>query len=129
MLYNEEHKHAAAGPQQAACCNVTPILCSTFSRSFLSFRKINMKHTFIEQLRKVRQNLYVIHETIETSEEARYEESTEAEAKFMAQLYAKFSAKVGLLLSSGSPPPQPRTSLSPPMGFSLSRAPPGANRA
>eukprot|EP00076_Gallus_gallus_P030461 XP_015155000.1 gasdermin-A isoform X3 [Gallus gallus] len=56
-------------------------------------RKINMKHTFIEQLRKVRQNLYVIHETIETSEEARYEESTEAEAKFMAQLYAKFSAK------------------------------------
>uniref|UniRef100_A0A8C3L8K8 Uncharacterized protein n=1 Tax=Chrysolophus pictus TaxID=9089 RepID=A0A8C3L8K8_CHRPC len=56
-------------------------------------RKINMKHTFIEQLRKARQNLYVIHETIETSEEARYEESTQAEAKFMAQLYAKFSAK------------------------------------
>ncbi|XP_015741468.1 gasdermin-A isoform X2 [Coturnix japonica] len=56
-------------------------------------RKINTKHTFIEQLRKARQNLYVIHETIETSEEARYEESTEAEAKFMAQLYAKFSAK------------------------------------
>uniref|UniRef100_A0A669Q0U2 Gasdermin pore forming domain-containing protein n=1 Tax=Phasianus colchicus TaxID=9054 RepID=A0A669Q0U2_PHACC len=56
-------------------------------------RKINMKHSFIEQLRKARQNLYVIHETIETSEEARYEESTEAEAKFMAQLYAKFSAK------------------------------------
>ncbi|XP_048783043.1 gasdermin-A isoform X1 [Lagopus muta] len=56
-------------------------------------RKINMKHTFIEQLRKARQNLYVIHETIETSEEARYEESTEAEAKLMAQLYAKFSAK------------------------------------
>ncbi|XP_042692834.1 gasdermin-A [Centrocercus urophasianus] len=56
-------------------------------------RKINTKHTFIEQLRKARQNLYVIHETIETSEEARYEESTEAEAKLMAQLYAKFSAK------------------------------------
>uniref|UniRef100_A0A8C9ESG7 Uncharacterized protein n=1 Tax=Pavo cristatus TaxID=9049 RepID=A0A8C9ESG7_PAVCR len=56
-------------------------------------RKINMKHSFIEQLRKARQNLYVIHETIETCEEARYEESTEAEAKLMAQLYAKFSAK------------------------------------
>ncbi|POI32209.1 hypothetical protein CIB84_004043 [Bambusicola thoracicus] len=61
-------------------------------------RKINMEHTFIEQLRKARQNLYVIHETIETSEEARYEESTEAEAKFMAQLYAKFSAKMEAVL-------------------------------
>lgn len=88
-----------------------------------------MKHTFIEQLRKARQNLYVIHETIETSEEARYEESTEAEAKLMAQLYAKFSAKVCLLLSSGSHPPHPRTSRSPVRDFSLPRAPLGANRA
>ncbi|XP_021233895.1 gasdermin-A [Numida meleagris] len=56
-------------------------------------RKINMKHDFIKQLRKAGQNLYVVHETIETSEEARYEESTEAEARFMARLYAKFSAK------------------------------------
>ncbi|NXK50913.1 GSDMA protein, partial [Chauna torquata] len=56
-------------------------------------RKINMNHSFIEQLRKMQQNLYVVHETIETSEEASYEESTEAEARLMAQLYAKFSAK------------------------------------
>ena len=62
--------------------------------SFFSFRKINVNHSFIQQLQKTRQNLYVVHETIETSEEASYEESTEAEGSFMTQLYAKFCAKV-----------------------------------
>lgn len=56
-------------------------------------RKMNVNHSFIQQLKKTRQNLYVVHETIETSEEASYEESTTAEGSFMSQLYAKFCAK------------------------------------
>lgn len=69
----------------------------TFSQdiaSFFSFRKINVNHSFIQQLQKIDQNLYVVHETIETSEETTFEESTTAEGSFMNQLYAKFHAKV-----------------------------------
>lgn len=53
-----------------------------------------MDHPFIQQLQKTHERLYVVHETIETSEEACYEESTTAEGCFIAQLYAKFHAKV-----------------------------------
>ncbi|XP_009333228.1 PREDICTED: gasdermin-A [Pygoscelis adeliae] len=56
-------------------------------------RKINANHSFIQQLQKIDQNLYIVHETIETSEEATFEESTTAEGSFMTQLYAKFHAK------------------------------------
>ncbi|XP_059686429.1 gasdermin-A [Gavia stellata] len=56
-------------------------------------RKINVNHSFIQQLQKSQQNLYVVHETIETSEEASFEESTKAEGSFITQLYAKFCAK------------------------------------
>ncbi|XP_014135541.2 gasdermin-A [Falco cherrug] len=56
-------------------------------------RKINMDHPFIQQLQKTRERLYVVHETIETSEEACYEESKTAEGCLIAQLYAKFHAK------------------------------------
>ncbi|KAM6312266.1 gasdermin-A [Podargus strigoides] len=56
-------------------------------------RKINVNHSFIQQLQKTDQNLYVVHETITTSEETSYEESTTAEGSFMTQLYAKFCTK------------------------------------
>nr|XP_009933676.1 PREDICTED: gasdermin-A [Opisthocomus hoazin] len=56
-------------------------------------RKINANHSLIQQLQKARQNLYVVHETIETSEETSYTESTEAEGNFMTQFYAKFCVK------------------------------------
>ncbi|XP_035203383.1 gasdermin-A3-like [Oxyura jamaicensis] len=56
-------------------------------------RKLNTSHPFIRQLRKMRQNLYVVHETIEASEKVSYEESTKATGKIAAQLYAKFLAK------------------------------------
>ncbi|KAM6042926.1 gasdermin-A-like [Theristicus caerulescens] len=56
-----------------------------------SERKINANHAFIQQLKKARHNLYVVHEIVETSEEARYEESTTT--GFMAQLHAKLGAK------------------------------------
>ncbi|XP_010120131.1 PREDICTED: gasdermin-A3-like [Chlamydotis macqueenii] len=56
-------------------------------------RKVNVNHSFIQQLKKTQQNLYIVHETIETSEEAICEESTNAKGSFMAQLYAKFFAK------------------------------------
>ncbi|KAM6042895.1 gasdermin-A-like [Theristicus caerulescens] len=58
-----------------------------------SERKINANHAFIQQLKKARHDLYVVHEIVETSEEARYEESTTAEGGFMAQLHAKLGAK------------------------------------
>ncbi|OPJ74462.1 gasdermin-A [Patagioenas fasciata monilis] len=56
-------------------------------------RKMDMNHTFIQQLKKSQQVLYVVHETIEASEETSYEESTEAGGGFMAQFYAKFNVK------------------------------------
>ncbi|KAM9255011.1 gasdermin-A [Cariama cristata] len=56
-------------------------------------RKINMDHSFIQQLKKTEQNLYVVLETIKASEETSYEESTEVEGSFMTQFYAKFYAK------------------------------------
>ncbi|KAM6115026.1 gasdermin-A isoform 2-T2 [Phoenicopterus ruber ruber] len=56
-------------------------------------RKMNVNHSFLQQLKKTRQKLYVVHETVETSEEASYEESTKAEGSFMTQIYAKLCAK------------------------------------
>uniref|UniRef100_A0A8C6JFM8 Uncharacterized protein n=1 Tax=Melopsittacus undulatus TaxID=13146 RepID=A0A8C6JFM8_MELUD len=56
-------------------------------------RKINTNHAFIQQLQKTGQKLYVVHETIETMEEASYQETSDAEGKFMAQFYVKFCAK------------------------------------
>ncbi|XP_061299230.1 gasdermin-A [Pezoporus flaviventris] len=56
-------------------------------------RKINTNHTFLQQLQKTGQNLYVVHETIETLEEASYQEISEADGNFMAQFYVKFCAK------------------------------------
>ncbi|XP_062485936.1 gasdermin-A [Pezoporus occidentalis] len=55
-------------------------------------RKINTNHTFLQQLQKTGQNLYVVHETIETLEEASYQEISEADGNFMAQFYVKFCA-------------------------------------
>lgn len=53
-----------------------------------------MDHAFIQQLKKTQQNLYVVQETVETLEEATYEESTEADVGFKTQFYAKLRAKV-----------------------------------
>ncbi|XP_049656551.1 gasdermin-A [Accipiter gentilis] len=56
-------------------------------------RKMNVNHSFIRQLQKKQQELYVVHETLEASEETSYEESIKAEGSFMTQLHAKFCAK------------------------------------
>lgn len=56
-------------------------------------RKMNVNHSFIQQLQKKQQELYVVHETLEASEETSYEESIKAEGSFMTQLHAKFCAK------------------------------------
>ncbi|KAM4645527.1 gasdermin-A-like [Amazona ochrocephala] len=56
-------------------------------------RKINTNHTFIQQLQKTGQNLYVVHETIETLEETSCQETSKADGNFMAQFYVKFCAK------------------------------------
>ncbi|XP_027301037.2 gasdermin-A [Anas platyrhynchos] len=56
-------------------------------------RKLNVDHPFIQQLRKMQQNLYVVHETVEASDDVIYEESKEKTGKFAAQLYAKLVAK------------------------------------
>lgn len=56
-------------------------------------RKMNVNHSFIRQLQKTQQELYVVHETLEASEETSYEESIKAEGSFMTQLHAKFCAK------------------------------------
>ncbi|XP_025973623.1 gasdermin-A isoform X2 [Dromaius novaehollandiae] len=56
-------------------------------------RKFNMNHSFIAQLKKKQQNLYLVYESIQTSEETNYKETNKTEGSFMAQLYAKFSAE------------------------------------
>ncbi|XP_075579132.1 gasdermin-A-like [Pelecanus crispus] len=56
-------------------------------------RKINVNHSFIQQLKKTQENLYLVHEIIETLEETSCEESTMAQGSFMAQIYTKFHAK------------------------------------
>ncbi|XP_068023201.1 gasdermin-A-like [Melanerpes formicivorus] len=56
-------------------------------------RKVNMEHSFIQQLQRAGQDLYVVHESLETSEEANCQESAAAAGSLLAQLYAKFCAK------------------------------------
>ncbi|CAN8202264.1 unnamed protein product [Coccothraustes coccothraustes] len=56
-------------------------------------RKINMDHSFIQQLWKTNIELYVVTEILEASEEAVYKESTKADGGFMAKFYATLSAK------------------------------------
>ncbi|KAM6993686.1 gasdermin-A3-like [Passerculus sandwichensis] len=56
-------------------------------------RKINMDHSFIQQLQRTDIRLYVVTETLEASEEAVYKESTKADGGFMAKFYATLSAK------------------------------------
>lgn len=80
---------------QYFCCNSQKN--SQDIASFFSFRKMNANHSFIQQLQKKNQNLYVVHETLETSEETSYEETIKAEGSFVTQLYAKFCAKVWFL--------------------------------
>ncbi|NXL79105.1 GSDA3 protein, partial [Leptocoma aspasia] len=56
-------------------------------------RKINMDHSFIQQLRRTNTVLYVVTEILEASEEAVYKESTKAHGGFMATFYATLFAK------------------------------------
>ncbi|XP_032567103.1 gasdermin-A2-like [Chiroxiphia lanceolata] len=56
-------------------------------------RKINMDHSFIQQLLRTTLKLYVVYETLEASEETVYKESSKAQGGFLATIYAKFSAQ------------------------------------
>ncbi|RMC01428.1 hypothetical protein DUI87_21867 [Hirundo rustica rustica] len=56
-------------------------------------RKINMDHSFIQQLQRTGSSLHVVTEIFEASEEAIYKESTKAGGGFMAKFYATFFAK------------------------------------
>ncbi|XP_010146996.1 PREDICTED: gasdermin-A-like, partial [Eurypyga helias] len=58
-------------------------------------RKVNLKHLFIQQLKRTEQKLYVIYETAETSEETICEKTTEAEGSFTTHIYAKLCTKGG----------------------------------
>ncbi|XP_032934524.2 gasdermin-A-like [Catharus ustulatus] len=56
-------------------------------------RKINMDHSFIQQLQRTDIKIYVVTEILEVSEKTVYEESTKADGGFKAKFYAAFSAK------------------------------------
>ncbi|XP_064492688.1 gasdermin-A-like [Pseudopipra pipra] len=56
-------------------------------------RKINMGHSFIQQLLSTELDLYMVYETLEASEETVYRESSKAQGGFLAMIYAKFSAQ------------------------------------
>ncbi|XP_064492687.1 gasdermin-A-like [Pseudopipra pipra] len=53
-------------------------------------RKINMGHSFIQQLLSTEFDLYMVYETLEASEETVYRESSKAQGGFLAMIYAKF---------------------------------------
>uniref|UniRef100_A0A8C3USF7 Gasdermin-A n=1 Tax=Catharus ustulatus TaxID=91951 RepID=A0A8C3USF7_CATUS len=56
-------------------------------------RKINMDHSFIQQLQRTHISLYVVTEILEASEETVYKESTKADGGFKAKFYATLSGK------------------------------------
>uniref|UniRef100_A0A8C3NZP9 Gasdermin-A n=1 Tax=Cyanoderma ruficeps TaxID=181631 RepID=A0A8C3NZP9_9PASS len=56
-------------------------------------RKINMDHSFIQQLLRKDISLYVVTETLEASEKAEYKESTKAGGGIKAKFYARASAQ------------------------------------
>ncbi|XP_064492691.1 gasdermin-A-like [Pseudopipra pipra] len=53
-------------------------------------RKINMGHSFIQQLQRTGADLFLVYETLEASEETVYKEDTKAELSFLAKIFAKF---------------------------------------
>ncbi|XP_027602630.2 uncharacterized protein LOC114001570 [Pipra filicauda] len=53
-------------------------------------RKINMDHSFIQQLLRTGADLYMVYEIVEASEETIYKEDTKTEWSFFAWIYAKF---------------------------------------
>ncbi|XP_050186724.1 gasdermin-A3-like [Myiozetetes cayanensis] len=55
--------------------------------------KINMDHSFIQQLQRTKLKLFLVYETLEASEELVYNESTKAHGSFLAKIYAKLSGK------------------------------------
>ncbi|XP_056368282.1 gasdermin-A3-like [Oenanthe melanoleuca] len=56
-------------------------------------RKINMDHSFIQQLLRTDIDLHLVTEILEASEQTVYKESTKADGGFKATFYATFSAK------------------------------------
>ncbi|NXH64853.1 GSDMA protein, partial [Rhabdornis inornatus] len=56
-------------------------------------RKINMDHSFIQQLQRTDINLYIVTEILEASEETVYKESIKADGGFKARFYATLFAK------------------------------------
>uniref|UniRef100_A0A8D2PKS1 Gasdermin pore forming domain-containing protein n=1 Tax=Zosterops lateralis melanops TaxID=1220523 RepID=A0A8D2PKS1_ZOSLA len=56
-------------------------------------RKINMDHSFIQQLERTDSELYVVTEILEASEKAEYKESTKANGGFLAKFWAAFFTK------------------------------------
>ncbi|XP_051650606.1 gasdermin-A isoform X3 [Manacus candei] len=53
-------------------------------------RKIDMNHSFIQQLLRTGADLFLVYEILEASEAAIYEEDTKEEWSFFAWIYAKF---------------------------------------
>ncbi|XP_066192653.1 gasdermin-A2-like [Sylvia atricapilla] len=56
-------------------------------------RKINLDHSFIQQLQRTGIELFVVTETLKASEEAEYKESTNAGGGFKTKLYTTLSAQ------------------------------------
>ncbi|XP_043359270.1 gasdermin-A-like isoform X1 [Dermochelys coriacea] len=56
-------------------------------------RKINMDHSFIEGLRKRRENLYVINEAVQALEETTFSKSSTIEGSILNEIYVHFSLK------------------------------------
>ncbi|XP_043392990.1 gasdermin-A isoform X1 [Chelonia mydas] len=79
-------------------------------------RKINMDHSFIEGLRKRRENLYVINEAVQALEETTFSKSSTIEGSILNEICVHFSLKVRFLprfkkCRGGEQPPLFSTSL------------------
>ncbi|XP_053115078.1 gasdermin-A isoform X2 [Hemicordylus capensis] len=67
-------------------------ICSQRLHSIIEEGKVNMCHDFIKQSKKFQRDLYVITEAIETMEETKFEESSQAEGSIFSEVYIKLRA-------------------------------------
>uniref|UniRef100_A0A8C8S8N4 Gasdermin pore forming domain-containing protein n=1 Tax=Pelusios castaneus TaxID=367368 RepID=A0A8C8S8N4_9SAUR len=84
----------AASMQQVKSVKVKTVQVNPADFEFLKEkRKINMNHSLIKQLRKRRENLYVITEAVQTSEETRLYESIAMEGNIQNEICVDLSLK------------------------------------
>ncbi|TFK10859.1 LETM1 and EF-hand domain-containing protein 1, mitochondrial [Platysternon megacephalum] len=83
----------AASTSQVKSIKVKRAEVSPADLVFLQERKINMDHSFIKDLRKRRENLYVVNEAVQALEETKLQKVNTMEGTILNEIYVRFSLK------------------------------------